>query len=173
MLQAGAEKLDKLADHAVLPQLLGYREHEVGGGGALGQLADEAEANHLGNQHGNRLAQHGGLRLDAAHTPAQHAKAIDHGGVGVRPHQGVGIGEPDAVLLGREHGARQELQVDLVHDAGTRGYHLEVVEGLLPPAQETIALQVALDFPVGIALQRLRIAVVVDHYRVVYDQLHG
>ena len=172
VLQAGAEKLDKLADHAVLPQLLGYREDEVGGGGALGQLADEAEANHLGNQHGNRLAQHGGLRLDAAHTPAQHAKAIDHGGVGVRPHQGVGIGEPDAVLLGREHGARQELQVDLVHDAGTRGYHLEVVEGLLPPAQETVALQVALDFPVGIALQGLRIAIVIDHYRVVDDQLY-
>ena len=39
---AGAVELDELADHAVLAQHLGDREHQVGGGRALGQLAGAA-----------------------------------------------------------------------------------------------------------------------------------
>jgi hypothetical protein len=37
-----AEELDELADHAALAQHLGDGEHQVGGGGALGQLAGQA-----------------------------------------------------------------------------------------------------------------------------------
>ena len=38
-LDAGPVELDELADHAVAAQQLGDGEHQVGGGGALGQLA--------------------------------------------------------------------------------------------------------------------------------------
>jgi hypothetical protein len=48
-------------------------EHEVGGGGALGQLALELEADDLRQQHGDGLAEHRRLGLDAADAPAQHA----------------------------------------------------------------------------------------------------
>jgi hypothetical protein len=51
VLQAVAEELDELADHAVLAQHLGDGQHQVGGGGALGQLAGQLEADHLRDQH--------------------------------------------------------------------------------------------------------------------------
>ena len=44
---AGAVELDELADHAVLAQHLRDREHEVGRGRALGQLAGQLEADDL------------------------------------------------------------------------------------------------------------------------------
>ena len=40
--QPGPVELHELADHAALAQHLGDGEHEVGGGGALGQLAGRA-----------------------------------------------------------------------------------------------------------------------------------
>ena len=85
----GSEELDELADHAVLAQHLHNGQHQVGGGGALGQFAGQVEADHLGHQHVDGLAQHGGLGLDTADTPAQNAQAVDHGGVAVGAHQGV------------------------------------------------------------------------------------
>jgi hypothetical protein len=57
------------------------------------QLAGELEADDFGDQHGLRLAEHGGLGLDAADAPAEHAEAVDHGGVAVGADQRVGIGE--------------------------------------------------------------------------------
>ena len=88
-----AEELDELADHALLAQHLGDGEHQVGGGGAFRQGAGQLEADDLGDQHRDRLAQHGRLRLDAADAPAQHRQAVDHGGVAVGADHGVGIGD--------------------------------------------------------------------------------
>src|SRR3546814_2967747 len=86
VLQALAVELDELADHAVLAQHLGDGEHQVGGGGAFGQLAGELEADDLRDQHRRRLAQHGGFGLDAAHAPAEHADAVDHRGMRSEEH---------------------------------------------------------------------------------------
>ena len=90
---AGAVELDELADDAVLAQGFGDGEDEVGGGGAFLELAGEAEADDLGDEHGDGLAEHGGLCLDAADAPAEDAEAVDHGGVGVGADEGVGVGE--------------------------------------------------------------------------------
>ncbi len=57
----------------------------------VAQLAVELEADDLRDQHGDRLAQHGGFGLDAAHAPAQHAQAVDHGGVRVGADHGVRV----------------------------------------------------------------------------------
>ena len=89
---AGAVELDELADDAVLAQHLGDGEDEVGGGCAFAQLAGELEADDLRDEHGDGLAEHGGLGLDAADAPAENAEAVDHGGVGVGADERVGIG---------------------------------------------------------------------------------
>ena len=89
----GAEELDELADHALLAQHLRDGQHEVGGGDAFRQLAGQLEADDLGDQHRDRLAEHRGLGLDAADAPAEHGEAVDHGGVAVGADQRVGIGD--------------------------------------------------------------------------------
>ena len=147
-----AVELDELADHAVLAQHLGDGEHHVGGGHAGLALAGQLEPDDAGDQHRHRLAQHRGLGLDAADAPAQHAEAVLHRGVAVGAHAGVGVGHPVAL----HHDARQVLDVDLVHDAGARRHHLEVVEGALAPAQELVALAVALVLDLDVALERVR-----------------
>jgi len=53
----------------------------------------------------------------------------------------------------RENHLGQELQVYLVDNAGGRGNHAEAPEGLLAPAQELIALAIALKLDGGVALE--------------------
>ena len=107
VVEAGAVIFDELLDHAALAQHLRAGEHEIGGGHAFLELALEAEADHLGDHHGDGLAQHGGLRLDAAHAPAEHAQRIHHRGVAVGAHAGVG----ERLI---------ELAADLVHTVCAR-----------------------------------------------------
>jgi hypothetical protein len=173
---ARAEELDEHADHAALAQHLGDGEHEVGGGGALGQLTGQLEAEHLRDQHRHRLAEHRRLGLDAADAPAEHAEAVDHRGVRVGPDERVGIGLLRALvcgLVGREHDAREVLEVDLVDDPGVRRHDREVVEAVLPPAQERVALLVALELALGVDPERVAGAEGVDLHGVVDDQLGG
>ncbi len=87
-----AEEFDELADHALLAQHLGDGQHQVGGRRAFRQGAGQVEADDLGDQHRDRLAEHGRLGLDAADAPAEHRQAVDHGGVAVGADHGVGIG---------------------------------------------------------------------------------
>jgi hypothetical protein len=84
--------------HALLAEHLRDRQHQVRRRCAFGQAAVELEADDLGKQHVDRLSQHAGLGLDAAHAPAQHPEAVDHGGVAVGAHQRVGIGEHVALV---------------------------------------------------------------------------
>ncbi len=55
-----------------------------------------------------------------------------------------------AVLLGVEDNARQIFEVHLVANAGVRRNHFEILEGLLSPAQEGVAFDVALHLEIGI-----------------------
>ena len=165
--QPAAEVLHELADDALLAQHLRHGQDEVGGRRALGQLAGEPEPDHLRDQHRDRLAEHRGLGLDSADAPAEHAQAVDHRGVRVGADQRVRVGL--AVL--REHDAREVLEVHLVADARVRRDHLEVVERALPPAQERVALVVALELELGVVLEGELLGEVVDLDRVVDDQL--
>ena len=168
---AGAVELDELPDDAVLAQHLGDREDEVGGGGAVGQLAGQLEADDAGDEHRDRLAEHGRLGLDAADAPAQDAEAVDHRGVAVGADAGVGVGDDLVALLAREDHAGQVLDVDLVDDAGAGRDDLEVAERALAPAQELVALAVALVLDLDVALEGLGRAEDVGDHRVVDDQL--
>jgi hypothetical protein len=51
----------------------------------------------------------------------------------------VRIGVVYTVALGVEHDTREVLDVHLMDDAGVRRDDLEIVEGILSPAQERIA----------------------------------
>ena len=124
------EVLDELPDHACCSQQLSDGQDEVGGGRALGHRADELEADDLRNQHRHRFAEHRRLRLDAADAPAEHAEPVDHRRVRIRADERV----RESLAVARLDHARQELEVDLMDDAGVRRHDLEVVEGRLSPA---------------------------------------
>ena len=165
--QSRTEELDELADHPLLAQHLGHGEHEVGRRRPFRQTSGQAEADHLRNEHRHRLAEHRGLRFDTADPPTQDTQTVDHRGVRIGADEGVGIGP--AVLL--HHHPRQVLEVHLVDDAGRRRHDAKVAERLLAPAQEEVALVVALELLAAVEQQRRLAAVLVDLHRMVDDQL--
>ncbi len=112
-----AVELDELTDDAVLAQHVGDGEDHVGGGDAGLDLTGQLETDDARDQHGDGLAEHGGLGLDAADAPAQHAQAVDHGGVRVGADAGVGV----RLAVTDHDRPGQVLDVDLVDDAGARG----------------------------------------------------
>lgn len=135
-----------------------------------GMAPESLEADHPRDEHGDGLAEHRRLGLDAAHAPAQHAQAVDHRGVRVGAHAGVRVGPGDAVGVPGHHAAGQVLQVDLVDDAGAGRDDLEAVEGGLAPAQELVPLAVALVLHLHVALEGVRPAEDVDDHGVVDHQ---
>ena len=173
VVEAGPVELDELADHPLLAQHLRDGEHEVGGGAALLELARQLEADHLRDQHRQGLAEHGRLRLDAADAPAEHGEAVHHGGVRIGADEGVRIGVFDGLRLelAAPHRLRQELEIDLVADAGAGRHDREVVEGELAPLQEAVALAVAGIFELDVLLEGFRGAELVDDHRMIDDEI--
>jgi hypothetical protein len=169
--EAGAVKLDEHAHHPPLAQHLRDGQHEVGRGRALRELAAQLEAEHLRDQHRHRLAEHRRLGLDPAHAPAEHAQAVDHRGVRVGAHEGVGVGLAAPRRRIGEHDPGEVLEVDLVHDPRVGGHDGEVGERALAPAQEGVALAVAFELPLGVHAKGLARAERVDLHRVVDHQL--
>ena len=129
----------------------------------------EPEAEHLGDQHRHRLAEHRRLGLDPAHAPAEHAEAVDHRGVGVGSQQRVGVGLAAGGVV--EHDPGEVLEVDLVDDPGVGRDDREVLERPLAPAQEQVALLVALELALGVQAEGVAGAEGVDLDRVVDHQL--
>ncbi len=170
--EARAEVFDKAAHHAVLAQQVGAGQHQIGRGHAFAERAGQLEADHFGDQHRNRLAQHCRLGLDPADAPAQHAEAVDHRGVAVGTNAGVGVSDGRAVLVLRGPDRLGDVfQVDLVADPGARGDRVEVVERLGTPLEEVIAFHVAVVFDLDVLFEGLGVAEFVDHHRVVDHQV--
>ena len=142
------------------------------------QLARELEADHLGQQHRKRLAEHGGFGLDAADAPAEHGEAVDHGRVGVGADQRVGIGDFGLACRARPCAVQtvcdRIFEVDLMADAGAGRHDAEIVERLLAPFQEPVALAIALVFELDVlARSACGVAEIVDDDRMVDDQIDG
>lgn len=57
-IEAGAEEFDEFGNHALLAQHLHDGQHEVGRSHAFLHLAGQLEADDLGQEHGDRLAEH-------------------------------------------------------------------------------------------------------------------
>jgi hypothetical protein len=170
---ARAEVLDELPDDARLAEDLRDGEDQVRRGRALAQRAGEAEADHLRYEHRDGLAEHRRLGLDPADAPAEDAEAVDHRRVRVGADERVRVGAPLAVLLADEHRLPEVLEVHLVADAGPRRDDAEVPEGVLPPAEELIALLVALELVPDVEEERRLGPVLVHLHRVVDHEVHG
>ena len=151
----------------MLAQHLGDAQHQVGRGGTVGELAGEAEADDLRDQHVNRLAEHDRFGLDAADAPAQDAEPVDHRRVRVGADQRVGI--QHVVLVPYHLG--EVLEVDLMDDPGRRGDDAEVVERTLSPLEKLVALAIAPEFPFAVDRQRHAAVEGVDLHRVIDDQI--
>ena len=82
-VQALAVVLDELPDDPELAQDLRDRQDEVGRRRALAELAGQLEADHLRDEHRDRLAEHRRLGLDPADAPAEDAEPVHHRRVGV------------------------------------------------------------------------------------------
>ncbi len=131
MLQAITVELDELADHAQLARHLGNGQHQVGGGGALGRLPVSLKPTTCGISIDDGWPSMR-LRFDAAHAPAQHADAVDHGGVAVGTRHGIRVGHGLAILLRGHHHAGEVFQVHLVDDAGVGGTTLKLSKAFWP-----------------------------------------
>jgi hypothetical protein len=166
---AGPEELDELAHDALAAQDLGDGQDEVGRRRALAQVAAQLEADDVRDEHRHRLAEHGRLGLDAADAPAEHAEPVDHRRVRVGPDERVRVRL--ARRVAGEHDAREVLEVHLVDDPGVRRDDGEVGERALAPAQERVALAVALELALGVQAERVARAERVDLDRVVDDEL--
>ena len=160
-------ELDERADDAVAAQHLGHDEHEVGGRGALRQLAGQADPDDVGHRLVERLAEQDGLGLDAADAVAEHAEGVDHRRVRIGADERVREGHAVAVVDDRG----QELEVDLVDDAGAGRDDAQVAERRLRPAQELVALAVALVLALDVEGERVAGPEAVDVDRVVDDEV--
>ena len=138
-----------------------------------GKPTVQLEADDRRNQHRKRLAQHGRLGFDAADAPAEYSQAVDHGGVGIGADQRIGKGRRACRLARRENHARQVFQIHLMADAGVWGHHLEILEAFLAPAEESVALDVALKFEFGVEGERIRSAEFVHLHRMIDHQFGG
>ena len=172
--QAGAEVLDELSDDAVLAQHLGDGENEVGGGGAFAQASGELHADDQRNQHGDRLAEHGGFGFDAADAPAENAEAVDHRGVASRCRPACRDRRCACRLRSLDEDyAGEVFEIDLVDDAGVGRDDGEVAEAGLSPAEEGVALFVALEFEQRVHVEGAGGAEFVDLHGVVDDEFDG
>jgi len=120
-------------------------KREVGGGHPGPETTFEADADHPGYLHRQRLAQHHRLSLDAADAPGEHAQRVDHRRVAVGTDQRVRPGDRCAAVarLRRLDYLGKELKVDLVQDAAAWRHHAKVRQALLRPPDKPVALRVA------------------------------
>src|SRR5262249_28698553 len=162
-----------LADNTVFPKTLGDCENQISGSCPLEHRTGQPESEHWRNQHGNRLPEHRGLRLDPTHTPSNDSQPIHHGRMRIGPDESVWIGECSRWPLDRHHYTRELSEADLVHNPRVGRYDFEIVKGVLAPPQKCVALFVARELEFGVELEGIRLRKVVNLYRVVHNELDG
>jgi len=153
-VQAVAKELHELPDDTLLPQHLHNGENEVSSCYPLRQSARKLETNHLGDEHRNGLAQHRRFGLDTADSPADHTQGVDHGRMGVCPHQGIWIRQWSFSRFCQEDHRCEVFEIDLVHDSRIRRHHAKSVERRLAPLEELVALVVAFELQSDVLLER-------------------
>ena len=156
----------------MLAQHLRHGQDQVGGGDPLTQFAGQLKTHHVGDQHRDRLSEHRRLGFYAADAPAQHAKAVNHGGMRVGAHQRIGIGNLLAVLLFMPYSLTEIFKVDLMANTGTRWHHAKTVKSFLSPTQKEITLMVASHLQLDVLGKSLLITKGIDGNRVVDHQVH-
>ena len=168
-----ARELDERPDHAERAEHLRDHEHEVGRRRDGRQLALQPYADDPRHGLVQRLAKEDGLGLDPADAIAQDAEPVDHRGVRVRPDERVRERDAAGLVGAVRHDGCEVLEVDLVDDAGARRDDPQVAERGLRPAQELVALPVALVLAPDVEGEGSLAAPRVDLDGVVDDQVRG
>jgi len=168
-----AERLDIGTDDTVRAQSFGDGEHQVCRGRAGGEFPGQSEAHDLREWREERFAEQHRLSLDPANTETEDPKAGDHGGVRVGADTRIRKCEWSSVDLLDAHNGRKALEVNLVHDAGARGYDTELVECALGPSQQLIPLGVSLVLLCHVLLEGLSGGPSVDLDRVIDHEVGG
>ena len=130
--EAVTGELDELVHHTVLPQPFGQGEHEIGRRRSDRRCSVELHTHHDRPGQIGRLAEHRGLRLDAADAPPEDAEPVDHRGVRVGAEERVRHRHAVAQL----NDTREPLEVHLVADPRARRDDPEGLEGLAGPAEQ-------------------------------------
>jgi hypothetical protein len=129
----------------------------------------KVNADDVGQQQVNGLAEHRRLGLDPANTPSDHPEAVDHGGVRVGADQCVGI--QVAVLL--QDAAREKLEVHLVANAKARRDDSQAGKGLRAPLEESVPFMVAAELRLRVEAQRIAAPEVIDLHGVIDHEIYG
>jgi hypothetical protein len=122
------------------------------------------------------LAEHRGFGFDTADAPREHAETVDHRRVRIGAHAAIGIRLARALFAQAraartEHDPRQELDVDLMHDARIGRHGTEIIECGLAPFEERVAFAVAIEFESRVFGQRVARTEAVDLDRVIDHEL--
>ncbi len=165
----GAVEFDEFADDFGFTEDFGNEQNQVGGGDTGIEGAGEIHADDFRNQESDRLAEHTGFRFNPADAPADDAKTVDHGGVGVGADERVWV--KNAIFF--KYAFREVFEVDLVNDADAWRDDFKSVEGLFAPLEELVALAIAVEFEVEIFFQRVGSTGVIDLYRMIYHKIDG
>ena len=131
----------------------------------------QLEADDIGDKHDQRLTEHRCLRLDTPHAPTDDTEPVDHCRVGVHSRHRVRTSHWCPVFLRAEYYLAQVFQIHLMADACVRRDDSKIAEGLLPPAQKCVALDITLVFYLGIETKGVRRAKVIYLNRVVDNEI--
>ena len=170
--RAFAKELNKLADDLLLAKHFRDAQDEISRGDALLERAGEIDAHDFRCEKIHRLAEHARFGLDAADTPPDDAKSIDHGRMRVGADKGVRIVYGTLGRFGAKNALGQIFEIDLVNNADARGHHAESLKGLLAPLEKLVPFAIALEFHFEIQAQGLRRSEKVHLHRVVDDEIH-
>ena len=168
---SGAAKLHEGPDNPFYTQALRHGQNEIGGSDSRTQATHEAATDDLGDQDADGLAEHGGGGFDPADSPSEHAEAVDHRGVTVHADHRIGINERAILARTGPDNLGQAFQIDLMANTVSGRDDVKAVERFLSPSQESVALAVALEFELQIALRRARHAGDVDGHRMIHNQI--
>src|SRR6267378_15309 len=81
--RAFAIELEEFSDYLLCPQHLSDVQDQIGCSNALFQAPAQMHPHDFRRQKIDRLPEHPTFRFNSAHAPADNAKPIDHGGVGI------------------------------------------------------------------------------------------
>ena len=169
--QTIATELDVATDHAIVAQTLGDGQDEIRCGDTRVERASKLEADHDRLAHRKRLSEHRSLGLDAANAPAKHAKGVDHRRMRIGTNERVRQRNLAASDLAHVNHGGEMLNVDLVDDAHARWHDTQPTEGTLAPAEEAVALAVALVLALDVLRERVLGPEGVDLDRVVDHEI--
>ncbi len=136
------------------------------------QCTGEFHSNDLGRNHKERLPQHHGLGLDAAHPPAQDPKTVYHCGVRISAHDRFRQKHAAVLVRPAQDALAEVLEVHLMDNAVCGRHDPQIIEGLCPPAQKFITFLVAEKFLLHVLSQGILRTEVVHLNRVVNDQIN-